>query len=97
MTAEPKVVRSHLPPGLVQCRQIPVRAKCIGERIDLPRFQLAERLAQNPVLIALDDDCVATLSRYGVVVLFNVAPEHEEAFLQQLMSLVHQPDSVARE
>jgi required for meiotic nuclear division protein 1 len=66
---------------------------CIGERIDLSRFRSADRLGLNPYLIALADDCVATLSRYGVVVFFNASSEHEDALLQEIAALVSQPNS----
>jgi uncharacterized Rmd1/YagE family protein len=66
---------------------------CLGERIDLARFRPADRLAPNPLLVALGDDSVATLSRYGVVVFFNATQEREQAFLGDLMPLVSQPIS----
>jgi uncharacterized Rmd1/YagE family protein len=80
-----------LPAGLTNCRQISVRAMCLGERIDLPRFRPADRIASNPLLVALGSDSIATLSRYGVVVFFNANQELEEALLRDLMPLVIQP------
>lgn len=65
---------------------------CVGERIDLGRYRSADRLAQNPLLVALGDDCVATLSRYGVVVFFNATQEREQGLLRDVMSLVSQPN-----
>ncbi len=42
-------------------------------------------------MIALDNNSVATVSRYGVVVFFNATNEREESFLRELMPLVSQP------
>jgi hypothetical protein len=93
MPSEGTSLKPSLPAGLARCSAIAVRAMCVGERIDLSRLGFADRLAQNPYLIALGDDCAATLSRYGVVVFFNTTPEREEALLREIRPLVNQPIS----
>ena len=93
MPLETTTSKMSLPAGLTHCRKISVRAVCLGERIDLSRFRSTDRLAPNPLLVALGDDSVATLSRYGVVVFFNTTQEREQAFLSDVMLLVNQPIS----
>jgi uncharacterized Rmd1/YagE family protein len=83
--------RSRLPEGLVRRPQINVRALYLGERIDLGRFAPDDRLGANPLLIALGAEGAAAISRFGVVVLFNAAPDRENTLLRDLLPLVNQP------
>jgi uncharacterized Rmd1/YagE family protein len=64
------------------------RALLLGERIDLRALEAAERLATNPLTVAVQGGGLAVLFRYGVVVLFDVAPLEEAAFLAHLGAFV---------
>lgn len=60
------------------------RALLLGERIDLRALETTDRLATNPLTVAVQGGGVAVLFRYGVAVLFDVAPMEEAAFLTHL-------------
>lgn len=70
--------------------RVQVRALCIGERIDLRTFDAASKYAVAPLTVSAGARGVAVLFRYGVVVLYNVAPIEEAALLEQLAPLVSQ-------
>jgi uncharacterized Rmd1/YagE family protein len=75
-----------LPTGAVS-----VRALLLGERLDLKGLESAERLASNPLTIVVGPHQYGVLFRYGVVVLFGVAPLQEVTFVEELARLVGQP------
>jgi uncharacterized Rmd1/YagE family protein len=70
--------------------KVPVRALCIGERIDLRAFDGTSKYAVAPLTVTAGARGVAVMFRYGVVVLYNVAPIEEAALLEQLAPLVSQ-------
>jgi uncharacterized Rmd1/YagE family protein len=67
------------------------RALLIGERIDLKGWRTVNSLATNPLTVEVKGGGAATLHRYGVVVLFDVSPAEEVAFLASLQPLVANP------
>ncbi len=70
---------------------VTIRALLLGERIDLRGLEAAQRLATNPLVIAVGEGHYAALFRYGAIVLFGVPPLQEVAFVDQLAPLVGQP------
>lgn len=69
-----------------------VRARAIlcGERIDVRAVERT-RLAALPHAVPAGEGGIAVLERYGVVVLFNMQPVEEAAFLRYLAPLVTDP------
>lgn len=67
------------------------RALLLGERIDLRGRFDEEALARNPLTVAVAGGGLAVLFRYGAVVLFDVAPAAQTAFLDRLRALVGNP------
>jgi required for meiotic nuclear division protein 1 len=65
-----------------------VRAILVGERIDLRSLGAVEPLASNPLTVEVRGGGGACLFRFGVVVLFGVAPMEEVGFLRELQPLV---------
>jgi uncharacterized Rmd1/YagE family protein len=77
---------------LFQGRQnVRVRALLIAERIELRALEQTQRLALAPLTIGAGDGGCAVLFRYGVVVLFGLAPIDEVSFLNQLQPMLHNP------
>lgn len=72
-------------------QRLAVRAFCLGQRIDWRALEGVPRLGVSPLLVAAGTRGAAAVFRYGVLVLFDVAPVEEVAFLQNLRSLVHEP------
>ena len=70
---------------------IRVRAVLAGERIDTRAFETTHRLATAPLVISVGEEGCAVLFRYGAVVLFNLAPVEEAAFLKHLQPLLTSP------
>lgn len=68
-----------------------VRALFLGERIDLRLLEIADRLGTFPLTVAAGDRGCAVLFRYGVVVLFDLSPVEEAAFLNYLRPLISEP------
>ena len=64
------------------------RAVLLADRIDLRAWTGEERLASNPLTVAVPGGGAAVLFRYGVVVFFDVTPEEEAAFIRQISPLV---------
>ena len=64
------------------------RAVNVADRIDLRAWKAEERLASNPLAVAVAGGGAAVLFRYGVVVFFDVTTEEETAFLRQLAPLM---------
>jgi uncharacterized Rmd1/YagE family protein len=70
---------------------IPVRTILVGERIETRGLERKESIGTVPLALRLPDGGVVVVFRYGVVVLFNVAPATERAFLEQLGPFVTDP------
>jgi uncharacterized Rmd1/YagE family protein len=71
---------------------IRARAISVGERLDVRTLENTSRLApQVPLCITAGERGVAVLFRYGVLVLFNVAPLEEGALLDQLRPFIGEP------
>lgn len=68
-----------------------VRALLIGKRIDLRALYRSDRFAALPLAIPAGQLGVAVLFRYGIVVLFNLQPVEEAAFLKSLRAVVDDP------
>lgn len=67
------------------------RAVLVADRIDLRAWKDDERLASNPLAVAVPGGGLAVLFRYGVVVFFDVTEPEETAFLMQLRPLAGAP------
>jgi len=63
----------------------------IGERIDVRAFGQTDRLAMAPMLVRAGKDRAAAVLRYGAVVLFNMNPGDEAAFIDGLRPYVTEP------
>jgi required for meiotic nuclear division protein 1 len=68
--------------------RLDIKALLLGERIDTRRLESQELLGRMPLIGPVDEGGITVLFRYGVVVLFNVPPEAERAFLQRIWPLV---------
>ncbi|HKJ75698.1 MAG TPA: RMD1 family protein [Gammaproteobacteria bacterium] len=75
-------------PFAEEWRHGPVRALLIGESIDVRSLERADCLALSPMAVRTGHHGVAVITRYGVVVLFNVQPVEEVALLDYLKPLV---------
>src|SRR5262249_56370228 len=64
------------------------RAANVADRIDLRSWKAEDRLASNPLAVAVPGGGAAVLFRYGVVVFFDVTLEEENAFLRQITPLM---------
>src|SRR5262249_56809355 len=64
------------------------RAANVADRIDLRSWKAEDRLASNPLAVAVPGGGAAVLFRYGVVVFFDVTEEEEKAFLPQIAPLM---------
>lgn len=71
--------------------RIRVRALLAGQRLNLKAFEIAPKVASSPLVVNTGTDGYAVLFRYGVVVLFNVAPVEEVSFLAALQSVIQEP------
>jgi required for meiotic nuclear division protein 1 len=60
------------------------RALLFSDRFDLRTWKAEERIASNPVAVAVSGGGVAVLFRYGAVVFFDTTETEESAFLRQL-------------
>lgn len=87
----------HFP--LAGKQRVRVRALLLGERLDLRALETTAVLASQPLTVGVRDSGCCVLLRYGVVVLFDLAPLEEVAFLDSLKPLVVQPvaETVAEE
>lgn len=70
---------------------IPVRAMLVGERIDVRAFGQADRLATAPMLVRAGNNRAAAVLRYGAIVLFNMSPDDEAAFIEALRPYISDP------
>lgn len=64
------------------------RALFLGERIDLRALETTHRLAVAPLAVSAGEQGCAVLFRYGVVVLFALAPLEEASLLKHIEPLV---------
>lgn len=81
-----------LMPELFEGRSgITAHALCIGQRIDLRRFEQGHVLARSPLLVSVGASGCTVLFRYGVVVVFGLSGVEELSFLEEIASLVHEP------
>ena len=87
--AEPKIA---MPPKQLPAT-IQIRAIYIGDRIDTRGMEPAEPVGLAPLTLPLDESSLVVLFRYGVVVLFNVAPDAERKFLERLAPHVAGPSA----
>lgn len=78
-------------PGPRAKTPLPVRALLVGERIDIRTLERPDRLAVGPLVMRTGATGAAAVMRYGVVVLFDVPPAEEAAFLQALKPLIAEP------
>jgi uncharacterized Rmd1/YagE family protein len=60
------------------------RALLFSDRFDLRTWKAEERMASNPLAVAVSGGGVAVLFRYGAVVFFDATDEEQSAFLRQL-------------
>ena len=63
------------------------RAVLVADRIDLRAWKAEERLASNPLAVAVPGGGLVVLFRYGVVVFFDITEPEESAFLAQIRPL----------
>jgi uncharacterized Rmd1/YagE family protein len=89
---EPKE-ESTLAPHPSGVRQIASRARAVllGDRLDLKPLRDTEQLAAQPLTIAVAEQGIAVLFRYGAVVLFDTPPLAEVEFLRQIKPYVIDP------
>lgn len=74
-------------------RSFSARAVLVGERIDLKALGSSQRWGSGPLVVDVRGGGLGVLFRYGVVVLFDVAPLEEDEFLRQLQPRVQSPNS----
>lgn len=70
---------------------ITARALLIGRHLDLRRLTHVEPLGHTPLTIRVGRSGRAVLLRYGALVLFDVDPMAEAAFVDQLRPFVTEP------
>lgn len=78
-------------PAITTTDEFSARALLVGERIDTRPLEKAGRLARHPLAVRTGADGVAVLFREGAVILFNVQPMEEVAFLDGLKPFVRSP------
>jgi uncharacterized Rmd1/YagE family protein len=67
------------------------RAWFVGARIDVRALERGETIALTPLTVQAGERGHAVLFRYGVVVLINLSPLEEAAFLKTLVPFVTSP------
>ncbi len=67
------------------------RALLLGQEIELRRLGQVQVLSREPLAIEIDHGSTAVLFRFGVVVLFDVAPPVEASLLERLQPLIKAP------
>jgi len=67
------------------------RSVLLGERLDPRSLERTDALSAAPLTLRLPGDGVAVLFRFGVVVLFQVAPADEAAFLERITPCISDP------
>jgi uncharacterized Rmd1/YagE family protein len=74
-------MRRDLFPGRERIR---ARAICLGERIDTRSLERGRALDLLPLTVPAGDRGAAVIFRYGAIVLFDLMPSEEAAFLEGL-------------
>jgi uncharacterized Rmd1/YagE family protein len=64
------------------------RALLFSDRFDLRTWKAEERMASNPVTVAVQGGGVAVLFRYGALVFFDATDDEQSAFLRQLEAIM---------
>jgi uncharacterized Rmd1/YagE family protein len=67
------------------------RALLVGDRIETRTLESTGYLATTPLVLPVRDGGIVALFRYGVVVLFDVAPLEEATFFDQLRPFIRTP------
>jgi hypothetical protein len=65
-------------------KELRLRARFAGERIQVRAFEQGERVGLHPLTLRVGERGYAVLFRFGAVVLVDVAPVEEAAFYAQL-------------
>lgn len=82
----------RVPPLFTGATVVRARALSLGERLDVRALESTTRLSPlSPLCLAAGERGVSVLFRYGVVVLFHVAPLEEASYLAQLKPFVGEP------
>jgi uncharacterized Rmd1/YagE family protein len=76
--------------GFPEAKQVHVRAWFLGERIDLRALERGEIVTLAPLTVRAGERGYAVLFRYGVVVLVELQPVEEAAFLKTLNPFIHE-------
>lgn len=71
--------------------RVQVRALMIGQRLNLRPLQRSEVVGTGPLAVDVTGGGLAILFRFGVVVLYDVMPVEEVAFLGHLTAFVTDP------
>jgi uncharacterized Rmd1/YagE family protein len=79
------------PAGLFGHEDVAAVAWCIGERIDVRALERTRTLAGSPLTLRVGRSGLAVVLRYGVVVLFDLEPAEQRAFLDELRTWVVRP------
>lgn len=79
-------------PKLENRESLRVRSVCVGDRIDVRTLlENSDRIATNPIMVSAGEYGCAVLTRYGVVVFFEVTPIEQASFLQYLNPFITRP------
>lgn len=70
---------------------IKARALLLGERIDLKGIEMVQRLAIAPTVVSVGTGGIAAFFRYGAVVLFELQPLEQAAFVESLRPFLVEP------
>jgi uncharacterized Rmd1/YagE family protein len=74
--------------------RLTARALLLGTRIDTRGLAREEALATSPLTVRIGERGTALVFRYGVVVLFDVAPQQERQFIAGLDGRIAEPFAV---
>lgn len=78
-------------PAFDSWREVRAHALLLGQRLELRQLSRSDCLALAPLVVPVGENGLCVLFRYGVVVLFNLQPVEEAAFLASLRSLLGDP------
>jgi uncharacterized Rmd1/YagE family protein len=70
---------------------VTARSILVGERIETRGLEHSDSIATLPLTLRLAETGIAVVFRYGVIVLFGVAPNAESAFLKKIGPFVTDP------
>ncbi|MEM9486735.1 MAG: RMD1 family protein [Cyanobacteria bacterium P01_F01_bin.116] len=103
VSCTPAAADLNLPNGLPQLSPVPLgwskddciitRAHLVGERLVLKTLETKDAFSTNPLIVKVGAVGCAVLLRYGVIVVFNVKPAEEKAYLESLMPCIKEPTS----